>query len=147
WSGVCLAAPQMLANIQNNRTPYVTQWLFNIQRELTQNVVLEAGYMGNEGHKLARFRIYNQPVLKSGPTDTRSVLARTPWQAFGRIQEVDGLDNSNYHSLGVKLTQRFSKGLTYLMSFTWAKAIDGGSAIRTNSGDTLWPVNAYNLHA
>ena len=27
--------------------------------------------------------------------------------------------------------------LTYLIGFTWSKAIDGGSAIRTNSGDTL----------
>ena len=26
------------------------------------------------------------------------------------------------------------------------KAIDGGSAVRTNSGDTLWPVNSYDLH-
>ncbi len=137
----------MLANIQGNRTPYVTQWLFNIQRELTRDIVVEAGYMGNEGHKLDRFRIYNQPLLKTGPTDTRSVLARTPWQPFGRIQEVDGLANSNYHALSTKITQRFTKGLTYLVAFTWAKAIDNGSAIRTNSGDTLWPVNSYNLHA
>jgi len=34
-----------------------------------------------------------------------------------------------------------------MIGFTWSKAIDGGSAIRTNSGDTLWPVNAYNLRA
>ena len=34
-----------------------------------------------------------------------------------------------------------------MIGFTWSKAIDGGSAIRTNSGDTLWPVNAYNLAA
>jgi hypothetical protein len=60
---------------------------------------------------------------------------------------VDGVSNSNYHALSAKLTQRFSKGLTYMVGFTWAKAIDGGSGIRTNSGDTLWPVNSYNLHA
>ena len=147
WSGTCLANPQILANVQNMRTPYVVQWLFNIQRELTRNVVLEAGYQGNEGHKLPRFRIYNQPILKTGPGDTRTVAQRTPWPAYGRLQEVDGLDNSNYHALSTKLTQRFHKGLTYMVGFTWSKAIDGGSAIRTNSGDTLWPVNAYNLRA
>ena len=145
YSGTCLVGPQVLGNIQNIRTPYVEQWMANIQREITQNLVVELGYLGNQGHKLARFRLYNQPVPKSGPSDTRTVAQRTPWPAFGRIQEVDGNDNSNYHALSAKLTQRFSKGLTYLVGFTWSKAIDGGSAIRTNSGDTLWPTNSYNL--
>ncbi|MEO7143376.1 MAG: TonB-dependent receptor, partial [Bryobacteraceae bacterium] len=147
WSGPCLSKPQVLANIQGMRTPYVDQWLFNIQRQLSENIVLEVGYQGNEGHKLERFRLYNQPVVKSGPTDTRSVTQRTPWPQYGRIQEVDGGDNSNYHALSEKLTQRFSNGLTYLIAFTWSKAIDDGSALRTNSGDTLWPVNSYNLPA
>jgi hypothetical protein len=87
WTGTCLVGPQILANIQNMRTPYVAQWLFNIQRELTQNLVLEVGYQGNEGHKLPRFRIFNQPILKTGPSDTRTVLQRTPWPTFGRIQK------------------------------------------------------------
>ncbi len=147
WAGPCLVAPQILANIQDLRTPYVNQWLFNVQREITPNLVLETGYQGNQGHKLARFRLYNQPILKSGPADTRSVTQREPWPAFGRIQEVDGGDNSNYHALSGKLTQRFHKGLTYMIGFTWSKAIDGGSAIRTNSGDSLYPINSYNLRA
>jgi hypothetical protein len=145
WTGPCLVTPQVLGNVQNIRTPYVVQYLFNIQRELTNNLVFEAGYLGNEGHKLARFRLYNQPVVKSGPTDTRTVAQRTPWPAYGRIQEVDGNDNSNYNALSTKLTQRFNKGLTFLVGFTWSKAIDDGSAIRTNGGDTLWPTNSYDL--
>src|SRR4051794_7552884 len=147
YSGTCLGQPQILGNIQNMRTPYIEQWMFNIQRQLMNDLVLEIGYLGNGGHKLQRFRLFNQPVLKSGPSDSRSVNNRTPWPAYGRLQEVDGVDNSNYHALSTKLTQRFSHGLTYMASFTWAKAIDGGSAIRTNSGDTLWPVNSYDLRA
>lgn len=145
YSGACLGQPQILGNIQNMRTPYVEQWMFNIQRQITQSLVVEAGYLGNAGHRLQRFRIYNQPVVKDGPADTRSVAQRTPWPAYGRLQEVDGVANSNYHALSLKLTQRMSKGLTYLISYTWAKAIDGGSGLRTNSGDTLWPTNSYNL--
>ena len=147
WSGTCLLAPQILGNIQNMRTPMVIQWLFNLQRELAKNMVLEVGYQGNEAHKLPRFRVYNQPVPKTGPTDTRTVLQRTPWPVFGRLQEVDGVDNSNYHALSGKITQRFTRGLTFMVGYTWSKAIDYGSAIRTNSGDTLWPANSYNLRA
>src|SRR4051794_10911648 len=145
WSGACLVGPQVLGNIAGMRTPYVNQWMANIQREITQDLVIELGYLGNEGHKLERFRLYNQPVVKSGPSDTRTVAQRTPWPSYGRLQEVDGNDNSNYHALSAKLTQRFHRGLTYLIGFTWAKAIDNGSAIRTNSGDTLWPTNSYDL--
>ena len=147
WSGTCLLRPQVLGNIQNMRTPVTYQWLFNVQHELSSNLVVELGYMGNGSNKLPRFRIYNQPLLKTGPTDTRSVLQRTPWQDYGRLQEVDSVDNSNYHALSGKVTQRFHKGLTFMLGYTWSKAIDGGSAIRTNSGDTLWPVNSYNLRA
>jgi len=147
WTGTCLGPPQILGNIVGRRTPYVQQWLFNIQRELGQNIALEIGYQGNEGHKLERFRTYNQAILKNGPNDSRSIAQRSPWPAYGRIQQVDGSVNSNYHALSTKLQQRFSGGLTYLVGFTWSKAIDGGSAIRTNSGDRLWPANSYDLKA
>lgn len=147
WTGTCLAAPQILANYQGNRTPYVEQYMLNIQRELTQNLVIEAGYLGNEGHHLDRFVIINQAIPKSGPTDNSAIAARRPFPSFGPIQEVESVVNSNYNALDVKLTQRFSKGLTYMVGYTWSKAIDDGSAIRNNSGDTLWPTNSYNLHA
>jgi hypothetical protein len=145
WSGTCLGPPQILGNIVGRRTPYVNQWLFNIQHELSQNIALELGYQGNAGHKLERFRTYNQAILKSGPDDSRTIAQRSPWPAYGRIQQVDGSVNSNYHALSTKLQQRFSKGLTYLVGFTWSKAIDGGSALRTNAGDRLWPANSYDL--
>jgi hypothetical protein len=49
--------------------------------------------------------------------------------------------------MNLKLQQRFSKGLTYLIGYTWSKAIDSGSAIRTNSGDRLFPNYSYDLAA
>ena len=145
YNGTCLGTPQFLATIPGNRTPYVYQWLFNIQRQLSENIVVEVGYQGNEGHKLPRQRLYNQPILKSGPTDARTIAQRSPWPNYGRIQEIDGGDNSNYHALSARVTQRFSKGLTYLVGYTWSKAIDNGSAIRTNAGDQLWPSNSYDF--
>ncbi|HYZ83417.1 MAG TPA: TonB-dependent receptor [Bryobacteraceae bacterium] len=147
WSGACLGPFQVLGNIVGRRTPYVHQWLFNLQRQLTNEMMLEVGYQGNSGHKLERFRTYNQAVLKTGPNDARTIAQRRPWTAYDRIQQVDGSVNSNYHALSTKLQQRFSRGLTYLASFTWSKAIDGGSALRTNSGDRLWPTNSYDLAA
>jgi hypothetical protein len=145
WSGPCLATPKGLGNIYARRTPYVNQWLFNVQRQLADNVLLELGYLGSEGHKLQRERFINQAVQKTGPNDASSVAQRQPWPQYSRIMEVDGSDNSNYNALSAKLQQRFSKGLTSLIGYTWSKSIDAGSAIRTNSGDLLNPENSYHL--
>ncbi|HMF75141.1 MAG TPA: TonB-dependent receptor, partial [Bryobacteraceae bacterium] len=147
WSGTCLNAPQILANYQGNSAAYVEQYMVNIQRELSKNIVLEAGYLGNQGHHLNRFVIINQAVPKTGPADNTSTTQRRPFPSFGPIQEVAGVVNSTYNAGDVKLTQRFSHGLTYIVGFTWSRAIDNGSALRTNSGDTLWPTNSYNLRA
>ena len=42
----------------------------------------------------------------------------------------------------MKLTKRYSSGLTYLIGYTWSKTMDTGSAIRTHDGDTLFPQNS-----
>jgi hypothetical protein len=146
WTGTCLGPPQLLVNEVRRRSPYVAQWLFNIQRQLSNDVALEVGYQGSQGHKLERYRIWNQPVSRTGPTDSRTVEQRRPWPAYGNFQMVDPSANSNYHALAAKLQQRFSRGLTYLVGYTWSKAIDSGSAIRNNAGDNQWPADSYNLH-
>jgi hypothetical protein len=147
YVGLCLVAPQIQANWVNNRTPYAEQYLLNIQRQLGKNTVVEVGYMGNQGHHIGRDFIVNQAVPKSGPSDTSSIAARRPFPSFGPIQEAANFTNTNYHSLTGKVTQRPTHGLEYTIAFTWSRALDGGSALRSNSGDTLWPSNSYNLAA
>jgi hypothetical protein len=58
---------------------------------------------------------------------------------------VQGIVNSNYNALSTKLTQRFSKGLTSLVSFTWSKAIDNGSALRPSTLTNGSPLNWYDF--
>jgi len=146
WSGPCVGSPVIYANAVGRRTPYVFQYMFNVQRELTQNISLEAGYQGNEGHKLQLFRSYNWPIPPSGFNDHRTIPQREPWPMYGVLNTVESGANSNYQALSLKLQQRFSRSLTYLIGYTWSKAIDNASAIRAASGDR-GPVNQYNLQA
>ena len=55
---------------------------------------------------------------------------------------MDNGGTGNYNGLSVKLTKRYSSGLTYLFGYTWSKTLDTGSAIRTHDGDTLFPQNS-----
>lgn len=145
WTGPCQGPTFTLANNTNRRTPYMLQWLLNIQKQLDENTVVEVGYIGNGAHKLELLRVWNQPVNRLGPNDSRTLLQRSPFPAYGLIQTVDNHGNSNYNGLSIKATRRFAQGLTYLAGFTWSKALDQGSAIRNNTGDNQFATDNYNF--
>ncbi len=144
WSGPCLGQPYVFANQVNRKIPYVFQWIFNIQRQLSKNTIVEVGYEGNEGHALERLHMWNEALFRTGPNDTSTSSQRRPWPVYGEVQQVDNIVNSNYHALSFKLERRFSSGLTYLTAFTWSKAIDNGSGIRQGTADLQTPIDSYN---
>jgi hypothetical protein len=145
WTGQCVGQPFVLGNVNNRRTPYVIQWLVNVQRQLTPDLLLEFGYMGNIGRKLERLRGTNEPRLRTGPEDTSSVQSRRPFPVYGIIQQVDGVVNSNYNAFNAKLQHRFSRGFTLLAAYTFSKSIDDASGIRVSSGDQSIAKYDWNL--
>ena len=134
--------PYTFANPYDRRTPYSMQYMFNIQRELPSQTLLEVGYLGSVSHRLESLRSVNEAVPAPRSTGL-GIPQRSPFPNFGRIQLVDNGSNGNYNSLGIKATKRYSSGLTYLVSYTWAKSIDTATAIRNQGGDTLFPQNSY----
>jgi hypothetical protein len=147
WTGPCVAGLYVYRNEPDRRTPYVQQYMFNIQRQLTDSLLFEIGYQGNKGTKIQRMFGWNKAVNKAGPDDKSTTAQRQPFGAnvFGIIQTIGGGVNSNYNALGVKLQQRLSRGFTSLIGYTWSRSIDNGSAIRTNDGDNLFPANNFDL--
>ena len=131
--------PYSFANKYERRTPYTWEYLFNIQRQLASDVVMEVGYMGSISRKLEFLRAVNEAL----PGTTGSAQSRVPYSTFGRIQLVDNSANGVYNALAVKITKRFSKGFTLLSSYTWAKSMDDSSGIRVQGVDTLFPQNSY----
>ena len=131
---ICISTPQIFANIYGRQTPYVEQYELNIQRQLTNSLVAEIGYLGSQGHRLERLYYLNQPV-----PGTTSVAARAPFPELGIIQEVGNVVDSNYNSLAAKLTRRLSGGLTFLAGYTFSKSIDDGSGVRTIGTDGVHP--------
>jgi hypothetical protein len=135
---VCISKPLVLASAYDRPTPYVIQYETNVQRQLSNSTVLEAGYLGNQGHRLQRMVHDNQPALGSG-----TISQRSPYPELGLIQYVISGVDSNYHSLSVKLTRRFAAGLTFLAGYTFSKSIDDGSGIRPLGTDPQFPNNNY----
>jgi hypothetical protein len=145
WSGNCVGQPFVLGNGNDRRTPYVAQWLVNVQRQVGNSLVVETGYMGNVGRRLERLRSTNEPYLRTGLTDTSSVQSRRPFPIYGIIQQVENVVNANYHALNFKVQQRFARGLSLLGGYTWSKSIDDGSGIRSSAGDQSIAKYDWNL--
>jgi hypothetical protein len=131
--------PYAFANKYERRTPYSLQYLLNVQRELSRDLVLEAGYLGSVSRHLEMLRAANESL----PGTVGSVVSRAPYPTFGRIQLVDNGANANYNAVSAKVTKRYSQGLTLLASYTYAKSLDVSSGIRVQGDDTLFPANSY----
>jgi hypothetical protein len=127
---ICITSPLGFSNDPDRRTPYVEQYTLNIQRQLTNNTVVEAGYLGSQGHKLQRLMAFNGAV----PGATGSNASRQDFPEFSVIQTNAGLSNSNYESASVKVTRRLSSGLSYLFGYTFSKSLDNGSGISPQNG-------------
>ena len=106
----------------NQRSPYIQQFNFGVQREMTPNLLLDIAYVGNKGTKLPGFRNLNTPAVIVNANGTNSAGLR-PYPALGDIQWVENRVNSTYHALQMQVDKRFSSGLSAIASYTWSKAL------------------------
>ena len=138
---VCLTNVYVLGNSPDRKTPYMWQYLFNVQRELGAATALEVGYLGSRSYRLERMFDWNETI----PGVTGSVQSRKPYPEFTKVQEIGNVAEANYNSLAVKLTRRLHNGLSVLGGYTLSKSRDNGSGIRTLPGDTLFPQDSFCL--
>jgi hypothetical protein len=131
----------ILANQWDEPSTYVAQWSLGAQRELPGSMTIDLTYFGSAGVHLRRLMSYNNAEPSQLPN---SNLAR-PFPKFGSIQVMSAPGHSSYHAAYLKLQRRFSRGLSFLSSFSYGKSIDNGSGIRTSDGDSLTPSNNYDL--
>jgi hypothetical protein len=143
-----ITSPFAFVGADSHATPYTIQYMLNLQRQVGNNWVFEAGYLGSVSRHLYGFRDANQPY-----PGTTSLASRTPFaqldasgqpvsQQFGVIQLVNDGANSHYNSGSIKLTKRFGAGLSVISSYTYSKSIDNTSGIRVQGYDTLYPQNS-----
>jgi Carboxypeptidase regulatory-like domain/TonB dependent receptor len=104
-------------------TPYMQQWHLSTQYELPSNTVFEVTYAGSRG--LKQYIYLNGNQAEPNPDPNLPFAPRRPLpQLDGAIGWFRSAGFSNYNSLQTRVEKRFSRGLTFLASFTWAHALD-----------------------
>ncbi len=137
---VCVPTPTLVSTYYDRHTPYAEEYELNVQRQVGNNMALEVGYLGTQGHHLPRYIYFNAAAPGPG-----SQLSREAWPNFNNTVENIGIVNSNYNALSGKLTRRMSSGLTFLLGYTYSKSIDDGSGLRTLGTDQIGAQNSYCL--
>jgi hypothetical protein len=134
------------------KTPMIQNWQLSVQQEIFWNMVLDVAYVGNRADNLVILADYNQarPLTQAEAAlpaaQQPSLQTRRPIQGFGSISAVLPEGFSNYNALQLKLERRFAKGLYFLNSFTWSKAIDNASQVLEEpNGNTGTPQNVYDI--
>ena len=104
-------------------TPYMQQWHLSTQYELPSNTVFELTYAGSRG--LKQYIYLNGNQAAPNPDPNLPFADRRPFpQLDGSIGWFRSAGWSNYDSLQTRVEKRFSHGLTFLASYTWAHALD-----------------------
>lgn len=134
------------------KTPMIQNWQVSVQQEIFGNLVLDVAYVGNRADNLVILADFNQarPLMPAEfalpAAQQPSLQARRPIPGFGTISAVLPEGFSNYNALQVKLERRFARGLYFLNSFTWSKAIDNASQVLEEpNGNTGTPQNVYDI--
>jgi hypothetical protein len=173
WAGPSTAIAMTYGDPNfGGKAPYYEDWSFNVQRALTQNMMLSVAYSASAGHWLpgagvagtftnqipvmylplqgtlsstlnaaslakvqALFPNFNTPF----PNFTGTVVqALKPFPQYGSISD-PWLDvgNSNYQSLQISLSQRLSRGLTFMFNYAYSKELDDLIGVRDPNKDFL----------
>jgi hypothetical protein len=122
------------------KTPYYQEWNFAIQQALPSAMSVELAYAGSKGTHLQVLTDPNQ-VPVPGPGD---IQPRRPYPQYGPFAAIQNRGNSTYHSLQLKVQKRYTRGLSFLSSFTFSKAINDLPEICC---EAPYPQNSYDLRA
>ncbi len=128
------------------------QWNILIEREIMQNTVVKASYVGTHGTRMSQWYTYNDAApgyvwystrKEPFPTGEFAAVARRPFdqQVYGTIQRYQKTGWSNYNGITLEFEHRYSKGYAFQMFYVM------GNAMRTAGDgwrdDILRPSNYY----
>jgi hypothetical protein len=120
---------------QNLRSSYVQNFSFNVQRQLTSNVMFQAGYVGSQGRKLIVTRNINQPPPSVTPYPelqaARPFFSQFP--NFSGITQVSSAGDSQFNSFQLSMRATNWHRLTGQLAYTFGHARDDMSYARNGS--------------
>jgi hypothetical protein len=118
------------------KMPYTDQWNLQVEQGLGSSTVFTLAYSGSHSEHLDLGGLYNTAEVP-GPGDAATIASRQQFPYITPTNYDKSSGNANYNALEASLKRSTSKGLTYLLSYTWSKSIDLASSGSFGSEGTL----------
>jgi hypothetical protein len=136
---------------QDGKRPVFYNSSLGVQREIGFGTVFDVAYVGTLGRHLGQTVDLNAlppgtRFLSTSKDSTGKILPDNflrPYIGLGSIPFTEFTGTSNYNSLQVSLTRRFTRNLSFGANYTWSKALDYTDSTAGTIG-TFAPLRAYN---
>jgi len=150
----------------NIQDPMAINFNLTLERQLGTSTIVSLGYVGSVGHRLTvgtpiNIVTNNKPCIADsmcGPTNQDALhpedFAFNP-QIYGTLDNIATRGSSNYSSLQASINHHLSKGLQFLVSYTYSHSLDNTSGFENSAFGgggfggfgSLRASNPYNLAA
>jgi len=124
----------------NVRPAEVQQWNFTAEYQLPSSNVLSVGYVGQHGtHLIAAMPFFQKDLVTPGQAPLPSPYMAGNPTLISQITQISGTQsgaNQKYNAMQVSLHKRFSMGIEYQISYTWAKGMSDSIGYYGDSGQS-----------
>jgi hypothetical protein len=154
----CFAGVRIHATDPNYRPAVSNQWNLTIQRQLTNDLTVQAGYVGQHTDHLAA--IYNMGqglLLPNGTSVPGPYLAGNPTlknDGTGQQRLNTSTAIQNYDALQIVASEHVARGLGFRLNYTWSKCLTnnqgyygryGNAAAAQTTADVAFQSYVYNV--
>jgi len=124
--------PTLFSLDPNLRMPYVVQWHLANQYQITDKTMLEVAYIGSKSDRSYIYLNLNQAQPTADPSAPTAPRRPFPFvdAAIGYLKSAG---SSNYNGLQTSLQQRLSRGLEFIVNYTYSKALGNASSANLGS--------------
>jgi hypothetical protein len=128
---------------ENYDSPMVQQFSLDVQYEFVSKTVLEVGYVGTRGTRLASSRSTNEALLASPTNPVNGITLNTVANASQRVpilgfspsglSSIETYGFSMYHGLQTTVRRELSDGIQLQGAYTYGKALTDVEGVGFNS--------------
>ncbi|MCU1261283.1 MAG: TonB-dependent receptor [Bryobacterales bacterium] len=135
----CFAGIRIHMTDPNYRPAVSNQWNLALQHQFGNALTIQASYIGQHTDHLAAIYFAGQSVLNAdGTVSPGPYLAGNPAlknAGTGQVRLNTSTGIQNYNALQLSAQQRFSRGLSYQLNYTWSKCLTNNQGYYGRYGD------------